>query len=368
MVDWDEVERQRDRGVGWSTIAADPKVGFAAQASAAGRGRALRAQFEKRQRSSKRGAPRNGAPGTFTPPTEVSRFGRYALLGFLAVAVWFVADLLIPSPVGAYVPAIPFLAFATALVGVAAAVGLLRSPIKWSRATRNGAVVGLAAGVVISGAFGFGGWLAGCPTLHPFPSSAPGGWQRIANPPWTSGGHPVLYFFGSAACPYCSASSWALAKALGRFGSLSGTYFDRSSTSDVDPATPEVVLAHASLASPYIALDVLESTDNQTISAPSAGTCTEQAYVSAYDGTGSIPFVVVGGQYLHLGTFVDPSTLAGLSAHTVASEVQNGTGPAGAAVGPSADYLTAYLLRIDGGQPAALLSNGAVAADYAAIG
>ncbi|MGC2289375.1 MAG: DUF929 family protein, partial [Thermoplasmata archaeon] len=203
----------------------------------------------------------------------------------------------------------------------------------------------------------------GYPTLSPFTTSEPNNFQKVGNPLWTSDGKPVYFFFGSAACPYCSASSWAMVVALERFGSLTGTRFDYSNPSDVYPNTPETVLANAQLSSNYITFQVAESTYTGSIILPGFGNEYQNAYFVAYDSGGSIPFVVVGGQYFTVGTLVDPADLAGMSTATVQSSIASQSGTAWTAISPAADWLTAYILKVDGGLPAALLT-GNVLTDY----
>jgi hypothetical protein len=171
----------------------------------------------------------------------------------------------------------------------------------------------------------------------------------------------VFFFYGSAACPFCSASSWSMVVALEAFGTLSGTSYDRSSPTDVYPNTAEVVLTNAILQSKYVNLQVAESTnDNQITSAATSG-CFQSSYVSTYDSVGSIPFVVVGGQFFHVGAMVNPSSLAGLSAQQIQGQINNQSGAAWNAISPVAYLLEAFLVKTDGGQPASVANNPSVA-------
>ena len=122
--------------------------------------------------------------------------------------------------------------------------------------------------------------------------------------PWQDNGKPVLYSYGSTWCPFCSASSWAFYKALTQFGSVSGAVFTAySSPTDVDPSTPEVVLAGMQFSSTTISFQVSEDTSGVEGTSPATTSCFQLAYVAAY-GAGSIPFGVVNGQYVHAGACV----------------------------------------------------------------
>ncbi|MGC2289385.1 MAG: DUF929 family protein, partial [Thermoplasmata archaeon] len=204
----------------------------------------------------------------------------------------------------------------------------------------------------------------GYPTLSPFTTSEPNNFQKVGNPLWTSDGKPVYFFFGSAACPYCSASSWAMVVALERFGSLTGTSFAYSSPTDsAGPNTPETVLANAQLASPYLSLQVAESTYTESIHLPGFANEYQDAYYVAYDSAGYIPFVVIGGQYFTQGTLVSPADLAGMTPAQVQGQITAQSGTCWVAISPAADWLTAYILKVDGGPPATLLT-GNVLTDY----
>lgn len=363
MVDWELVERRRTKGWDWDRIAGDPKVGFHVEEAAGDRGRALRALYYQRRSKSKRSAS-PGRTGSDFPESEERRWTLERVGAILVpmLAVWFVLALLVPSPVGAFVPAIPDLLLA--LLGSVAflAFALLRSANRWNPTIRNSVVAGVVLGLVVAGSFGIAAVASGCPTLTSATTGEPANFSKANDPAWTDGGVPVFFFDGSTACPFCSASSWTMSMALGAFGTLSGTSYDRSNPGDSFPNTPEVVLAGAALQSRWVSLRVAESTnDNQITAAPTTG-CVEPAYVNSYDSHGYIPFVVIDGQYFHVGAMVDPAKLAGLSPPQVQGQLDNQSGPAWNAISPTAYLLEAFLVKANGGQPASVANDPSVAA------
>ncbi|HEV8049221.1 MAG TPA: DUF929 family protein, partial [Thermoplasmata archaeon] len=275
--------------------------------------------------------------------------------------VWFVLALLIPSPVGTFLPAIPYLVILTlGAIGVFA-FALLRSTNRWTTTIRNSLAIGVVLGLVLAGVFGVSALVSGCPTLTSATSGEPSGFEKVNDAAWTVNGATAFFFYGSTACPFCSASSWAMEVALRAFGTLSGTSFDRSNPGDNYPNTPEVVLAGAILQSPYVDLQVAESTnDNQITSAPTSG-CYQSSYVSAYDSLLNIPFVVIGGQYVHVGALVNPANLAGLTAPEVQGQIDNQSGAAWNSISPTAYLLEAFLVKTDGGVPTSLANSPSVA-------
>jgi hypothetical protein len=283
-------------------------------------------------------------------------FGPWALLAFF-----------LPSPVGVYFPAEPDLILLFLVSAFVFGFGLLKAPNRWTPLFRRTAVLSLAAGLIIPGLLAGIALSNGCPFLTPFGTSEPGGWERVSAPLWTIEGAPVLFFYGSVACPYCSASSWAVLGALERLGNVSHLTFDHSSSTDSFPNTPSVVLPALNFSSPYLALNIHESLSDTQIEAPSLDSCTEMGYLSAYNPLGGVPFVVVGGQFYHPATLVDPGALSGLSAAQLESQVHSGNGSAWSAIGPACDDLLAYLVFVNGGRPASVASDPSVAAILAQI-
>jgi hypothetical protein len=368
MVDWDRVEELRDKGWDWDRIAEDPKVAYQAPRGVSDKGRALRSLYTKRARTASR-EPKADVAKSKQKNDKESKWtlARVGMLLTPLFAIWFLIAYFVPSPVGVFISAIPVLGLALAGSCFLLAFGLLRTERKWSSAFRGALAAGIILGLVLSAVFGIGGLLAGYPTLTGVTSAEPDNFHKAANPLWTdtgtSSGKPVIFIFGSAACPFCSATSWAAVVALERFGTLSGTVFAYSNPSDVYPNTPETVLANANLASNYISLQVAENTYTDQIILPGFANEVQNAYFVAYDSGGSIPFIVIGGQYFTVGTLVDPGQLAGMSTAIVSASIGAQNGQAWDAISPGADWLTAYILKVDGGQPASLLT-GNVLTDY----
>jgi Domain of unknown function (DUF929) len=352
MTDWEAVERLRSKGWDWDRIASDPKVEFHAEDTAGDPGRALRALYYQR-RSRRQRRPSHGSKADREADGKDPLRPRWSLarVGFLLVpllAIWLVLAYAYPSPVGVYIGWFPTLLFLLVIAVGVLCFGLLRALEKWNTVFRNTAVMGAIAGLVIAGGFGLAAVAAGCPSLTPNTSAEPSNWQKAANPAWTSGGNPVFFFYGSVACPYCSASSWSMFLALSRFGQLSGYSYGYSSPTDqAGPNTPEVILAGTALQSQHITLDVAEATDPTTITLPGVSSCVEQAYVSSY-GSGGIPFIVIGGTFIHSGTLVQPSTLHGMTYQQVQGQISNQSGVAWDAVSGPAYVLEAFMVKADG--------------------
>ena len=381
MVDWDQVERLRSKGWEWARIAEDPKVGFHADSDAGDSGRALRAlYYQRRSRAQRRPGRGEGASESKLDEEKAASKWGLARVGWLLVplvAVWFVLALVFPSPVGVYVPAIPILGFLLAVAGFLLAFGLLRTDPsdRWTRAAKISLVTGLVLGAALAGVLGLVAFVNGCPSLPATTVSEPAGWQKVPGGSWKDSGSglPVWFYYGSIACPFCSASSWAMTLALQRFGTLTGTSYGHSSPSDVYANTPEVLLAGVGYQSQYYAAQINEATDDSRVTFPPPQGCVQQAYISAYDScqTCGIPFVVIGGIYVHQGQLVDPASMGtgdpqrnwlADSPQQVQGQIDNQSGAAWNAIGPSAYLMEAFMVKLSGGQPQAVANDPNVAA------
>jgi hypothetical protein len=315
MVDWDRVEELRSKDWSWSQIADDPKVGFHPDATAGDPGRALRAVYHRnRGKAAKTATP---AAASKRAENEAERRWTLRRAGFLAVpflAMWFVVAYAAPSPVGLLVPAIPYLGLALALVAFVFFFALWRSRgARWTPVFRTTVIGGVILGLVFAGLVGLVGVLAfGCPYLPPASTltAEPYGWYEVNAPAWTENGLPLVYFFGATWCPYCSASSWVIWGSLREFGTVTGNQTGYSYGSpEPYPNTPEMILAGIQLSSSQVSWQVSEYSAGVDGTPTATWNCVQQAYVSAYSG-GSIPFVVVGGKYVHFGTsLLDPTDL-----------------------------------------------------------
>lgn len=356
MVDWARVETLRSKGWDWDRIADDPKVGFHPDASVHEPGRALRGLYH-RQLSHQRRRGESPSTGASSPTERAKVDGKWSLprIGFLLLpilAVWFTFAFLVPSPVGLVLPAIPYLALGLVVAAFVLLFGLFRtSGARWSKVYRTTLVTGVVLGLVVSGVIALGGILFfGCPVL---PSAASGttqpapDWISVDVAPWQDSGRPVVFFFAATWCPFCSASSWAIWKALSGFGTVTGT----STMYSAEGSVPEVVLASAHVSSTSVALVVVEDTSGDTHNFPSTTNCYEQAYVSAYSG-GAIPFLVVNGQYVHAGSSLVPADqVTSFSTAQLEQEVSIENGSAWTIIQGPTWWMMAFIAKSTGATP-----------------
>ena len=366
MVDWDRVEQLRAKGWDWDQIADDEKVAFHPDASVHDAGRALRGLYH-RQRS-REGRTHDSGPRTSKKSSSVpEHIWTLPRIGYLAtpiLGIWGLLAYLAPSPVGILIGAIPWLAIGFAVAAFVLAFGLLRTTAKrWTPLFRTTLISGIVVGLLVAGLVGLTGYLLfGCPYLPPssaLTSVAGGaGWTHVPVGPWQQDGQPVLFFYGASWCPFCSASSWTIYKALSDFGTVSGagSALGFSSLADTDAGTPEIILAKVGYSSSTINFVVDEDTSGVDGTFPGTSNCYEQAYVGAYSGS-AIPFVVINGQYMHaltpiiqpteLGQYTDGNT-GGTGAQTVLGQVNAENGSAWSVVQSQAWWIMAFLTKATG--------------------
>jgi hypothetical protein len=364
MVDWDRVEELRTKGWDWDEIADDAKVGFHPDASVKEPGRALRGLYHRqRSRQARRGEEPKAKAPTKQEREHAERKWTVVRLSFLfvpLVALWFTFAYLVPSPVGLVLPAIPYLALVLVVLVFILLFALFRSTGKrWTTVYRSTVIQGIILGLIFSGLVALGGVLFGCPFLPPAAAGTtqPGpGWTSFNVAPWHENGLPTLYFYGATWCPYCSASSWAVWKALTGFGTVSGISFMYSAEDNI----PEVVLANAQVTSTNVSFVVSEDTSGSTGTFPNTANCVEQAYVSAYSGS-AIPFVVINGQYVHGsatggGTLISPGDVQSYTTGALQLNVSHEQGPEWSVVQGQTWWMMAFLAKSLGATPSNLPS------------
>jgi len=205
----------------------------------------------------------------------------------------------------------------------------------------------IGGGSINSGGVGAGSASNGGASLAP-----------VSGSPLTSGGKPEVLYVGAEYCPYCAAERWSMIVALSRFGTFSGLSTTHSSSIDTDPNTPTFTFYGSSYASRYVSFTAVEETKNYQAGGSyvplQTPTSAEQALLTRYDTSKSIPFLDIGNSYLQVGDLpgVDPSILAGLSWSQIGADLSNPSSPVAQAVDGAADYLTAAICKLTGNQPA----------------
>ena len=186
----------------------------------------------------------------------------------------------------------------------------------------------------------------------------PHAFTPITGPPLVSSGKPEMLYIGAEFCPYCAGMRWAMAAALGRFGTLSPLRGIHSAPSpEIYPDTATLTFYQGSYASKYLSFVPVE---HQTVDHQPLQSLTRQQerIWSRYQpdpNTRGYPFTDIGNRYMATVLFT-PAALAGKNWAQIAAAMQDPTTPIARDVNGAANYLTAAICQVTGKQPASICS------------
>ncbi len=202
-------------------------------------------------------------------------------------------------------------------------------------------------------------------------------------PPLTLNGKPGYLYMGADYCPYCAAERWSIVAALSRFGTISGLQTMQSSSTDVHPSTQTVTFVKANYTSQYISAVLKEVLSNKKLPTGSGyeplqkldksetalvKKYNEEKYTGNTTSSGSsIPFIDIGNKAVSSGASYTPGVLAGLTRAQIAGDLSDPTNPVTRAIISVANYQSAAICSIDGGQPGAVCTSKGVTAAAKAL-
>jgi hypothetical protein len=187
----------------------------------------------------------------------------------------------------------------------------------------------------------------------------------LVGPPRPAAGPAVVLYVGAEFCPYCAALRWPVVVGLARFGRFTGLALSTSSATDIFPRTPTFTFLDARLQSDQVRLETVELSGNiqdATGRYPPLQSLTpaQEALVRRLDPRGQIPFLLVGGRYLWLGSPLSPALLQGADWRAVAAELPAGRTAAARAILAEANKIAAAVCAVDGNAPAAVCHSAGV--------
>ncbi len=180
--------------------------------------------------------------------------------------------------------------------------------------------------------------------------------KAISGSPLTASGKPEMLYIGAEFCPYCAELRWSMAVALSRFGSfttpLRGIH---SSPTDVYPNTATLTFYRAGYSSKYLTFTAVENeTVNRTPLQPTSPQ--QQAIWDKYDAN-SYPFIYFGGKYMITSPIYDPQVLQGKTWAQIAAALHDPSSAIAQGALGAANYMTAAICKMTGGQPASVCSS-----------
>ena len=186
--------------------------------------------------------------------------------------------------------------------------------------------------------------------------------KSITDKPLTSGGKPEMLYIGAEYCPYCAATRWSMAVALGRFGTFGPLKGIHSSSTDVYPNTPTLTFLHQKYTSKYLTFVPVENEDLKQQPLQKT-TKAQQAlwvkYDSTSEGTG-YPFIDFGNKVIVTGPLYVPTMLAHLTWAQVASQLKDPSSTVAQNVDGEANYLTAAICKMTNNTPSSVCSASSI--------
>jgi len=209
-----------------------------------------------------------------------------------------------------------------------------------------------------------------------------------SQPSLTSGGKVRFIYYGGEFCPYCALMRWSLVATLSRFGTFRGLRETASGPNDGD--IPTFSFYGSTYTSKYLVFSPYEASDRNQAPFEPVPKSVDDLY-QKYDGSlttvapsppfnpggqAGIPFLDIGNKFVSSG---DPTWLGdifsvsqalnggGPGRLAVANAIRNPTSAVGTAISAKlflaeANYVTAAICAVDGGQPASVCSSPGVAA------
>ncbi|PYB67452.1 hypothetical protein DMB44_09145 [Thermoplasma sp. Kam2015] len=152
----------------------------------------------------------------------------------------------------------------------------------------------------------------------------------------------TIVFIGSEACPYCDAESWVIYYALLDYGSWSSIQYVHSYNGDVFPNTPGIDLMNSTYTSPTVVFHGIELY-NETWQRISYLNASMNSTFERYDPQESLPFIIVNGEYVEIGSSYSPSYLSNMAADQVMQELSTGKGKAASVIMQQASYVDSMI-------------------------
>lgn len=160
-----------------------------------------------------------------------------------------------------------------------------------------------------------------------------------------SSGKSLIFFMGAGFCPYCASERWAIVRALNNFGSWQGLIENTSAEHDEKYLSiPTLDFSRAKYTSDYVDFIGRETADRNF---EPLQELTEKDYeiIDAFDPDQIIPFLLIDGQFMQVGSGYSPKLLQGLGHAKVKAEIENFASSLGKAIKTETDNITALICK-----------------------
>ena len=158
-------------------------------------------------------------------------------------------------------------------------------------------------------------------------------------------GKSLVFFMGAGFCPFCAAERWAIVNALAKFGKWEGLVETASADHDEKYLNiPTVSFARAKYESDYVEFVGRETADRNFEPLEELD---EKDYeiLDTFNPDQIIPFLLIDGQFMQVGTGYSPQILEGMDHAKVLAELANSASPTGKAIRAEIDNITALICK-----------------------
>ena len=169
-----------------------------------------------------------------------------------------------------------------------------------------------------------------------------GNFFRVSNETMRRNGRLFIFFVGAGYCPFCAVERWAIVRALQRFGEWVGLEPSRSASKDeAFLNVPTYDLTKAKYTSDLIQF-VGRETDDREFHPLQKLTEEETGLVHKFNPDECIPFLLIAGRYMQIGSGISPKLFVGHSFDQI-QELTDTESEIGNAVKSEMNVITALL-------------------------
>ncbi|MCI0565458.1 MAG: DUF929 domain-containing protein, partial [Nitrososphaera sp.] len=154
------------------------------------------------------------------------------------------------------------------------------------------------------------------------PKKVLGKFMHVTNEPLKRpSGKSLVFFMGAGFCPYCAAERWAIVSALGKFGAWEGLVEDKSAGHDEKYLNiPTVSFSRATYTSDLVEFVGRETADRNFEPLQEVDDSDYQV-LDTFNPDQIIPFLLIDGQFMQVGSGYSPQLLEGLDHAKVKHEL-----------------------------------------------
>ena len=163
-------------------------------------------------------------------------------------------------------------------------------------------------------------------------------------------GKSLVFFMGAGFCPYCAAERWAIVTALSKFGTWEGIVEDSSAGHDEKYLNiPTLSFARTRYDSELIEFIGRETSDRNFEPLQELDD-KDYEILDTFNPDQIIPFLMIDGQFMQVGSGYSPQLLEGLDHAKVKAALADVNSAVGKAIDSEASNIVAMICKSIGGK------------------